>query len=55
VTPSNRKGLNNLIPEHMGDEWLYRLDYAAGKHGLTGKDARAPGTASDTNGFTRCA
>jgi hypothetical protein len=39
VTPSNRKGINNLMPEHMGDEWLHRLDYAARKHGLTGKDA----------------
>lgn len=39
VTPSNRKGINNLMPEHMGDEWLYRLDYATGKHGLSGKDA----------------
>lgn len=39
VSPSNRKGINNLMPEHMGDEWLHRLDYAARKHGLTGKDA----------------
>jgi hypothetical protein len=39
VTPSNRKGINNLMPEHMGDEWLHRLDYAARKHGLVGKDA----------------
>jgi site-specific recombinase XerD len=39
VTPSNRKDINNLMPEHMGDEWLHRLDYAARKHGLTGKDS----------------
>uniref|UniRef100_UPI001A91D3A5 integrase domain-containing protein n=1 Tax=Desulfovibrio sp. Huiquan2017 TaxID=2816861 RepID=UPI001A91D3A5 len=39
VSPSDRKGINNLMPEHMGDEWLHRLDYAARKHGLTGKDA----------------
>jgi hypothetical protein len=39
VSPSDRKGINNLMPEGMGDEWLHRLDYAARKHGLTGKDA----------------
>jgi site-specific recombinase XerC len=39
VSPSDRKGINNLMPENMGDEWLHRLDYAARKHGLTGKDA----------------
>ena len=39
VSPSDRKGVNNLMPEHMGDNWLHRLDYAARKHGLTGKDA----------------
>ena len=39
VSPSDRKGINNLMPEHMGDKWLHRLDYAARKHGLTGKDA----------------
>ena len=39
VSPSNRKGINNLMPAHMGDEWLHRLDYAARKHGLTGKNA----------------
>ena len=39
VSPSDRKDINNLMPEGMGDEWLHRLDYAARKHGLTGKDA----------------
>jgi site-specific recombinase XerD len=39
VSPSDRKGINNLMPEGMGDEWLHRLDYAARKHGLTGKAA----------------
>ncbi|MEZ7195225.1 site-specific integrase [Pseudodesulfovibrio karagichevae] len=39
VSPSDRKGINNLMPEGMGDEWLHRLDYAARKHSLTGKDA----------------
>lgn len=38
VSPSDRKGIYNLMPEHMGDEWLNRLDYAAKKHGLTGKE-----------------
>lgn len=41
VSPSDRKGINNLMPENMGDEWLHRLDYAARKHGLTSKDAGA--------------
>lgn len=39
VSPSNRPGINNLMPAHMGDEWLHRLDYASRKHGLTGRDA----------------
>jgi site-specific recombinase XerC len=39
VSPSNRTGINNLMPAHMGDEWLHRLDYASRKHGLTGKDS----------------
>jgi integrase len=39
VSPSDRKGIHNLMPEGMGDEWLHRLDYAARKHGLAGKDA----------------
>jgi site-specific recombinase XerC len=39
VSPSDRKGINNLMPEHMGDEWLHRVDYAARKHGLTAKEA----------------
>lgn len=39
VSPSDRKGINNLMPQNMGDEWLHRLDYAARKHGLSGKDA----------------
>ena len=39
VSPSDRKGINNLMPKYMGDEWLHRLDYAARKYGLTGKNA----------------
>jgi hypothetical protein len=39
VSPSDRKGIHNLMPKGMGDEWLHRLDYAARKHGLAGKDA----------------
>jgi hypothetical protein len=39
VSPSNRKGIYNLMPVGMGDNWLHRLDYAARKHGLAGKNA----------------
>ncbi|BDQ34164.1 integrase domain-containing protein [Pseudodesulfovibrio portus] len=39
VSPSNRKGIHNLMPGGMGDNWLHRLDYAARKHGLAGKNA----------------
>jgi integrase len=43
VSPSDRKGINNLMPANMGDEWLHRLDYAARKHGLTGKNGTLHG------------
>ncbi|MBI9081311.1 MAG: integrase domain-containing protein [Pseudodesulfovibrio sp.] len=39
VSSSDRKDIHNLMPEGMGDEWLHRLDYAARKHGLAGKNA----------------
>ena len=35
VSQSDRKGVFNLMPGNMGDEWLNRLDYAARKSGLT--------------------
>ncbi|MBI9078244.1 MAG: integrase domain-containing protein [Pseudodesulfovibrio sp.] len=35
VSPSNREGINNLMPEGMGDRWQNCLSYAARKHGLT--------------------
>jgi len=37
VSPSDRKGIFNLMPEGMGDKWLNKLDYAARKSGLTKK------------------
>jgi len=38
VSPSDRPGIYNLMPEGMGDEWQNRLSYAARKHGLTKRD-----------------
>ena len=36
-SPSDRPGINNLMPPGMGDRWQSRLSYAARKHGLTKK------------------
>jgi hypothetical protein len=38
VSASNRKGIYNLMPQGMGDEWLHRIDYAARIHGMTKKE-----------------
>ncbi|HBL52503.1 MAG TPA: hypothetical protein DDZ34_00150 [Syntrophaceae bacterium] len=38
ASPSNRKGVYNLMPQGMGDEWLHRVDYAARTHGMTKKE-----------------
>lgn len=35
VSPSNRNGITNLMPEGMGDRWLNKLDYAARKCRMT--------------------
>lgn len=38
VSPTNRPGIYNLMPEGYGDRWQHCVSYAARKHGLTKAD-----------------